>query len=228
MDNAFIHELSADNFVGNTITATSITLATGIEDSVDYSTLSEFVNGFSTITEDMLLLSVISGETVDTLPGLENGVTNFNTRNDRISEIPADPVIATDGTSIDYTFNSDNTCNIEFSWSFIGEDNEHNVDGFIIYLKDDNYDVQHTISEAHITEYHYFQVDTDKRTAKIMSLTPDKYYTIGIESFRIVDQDITTSGILRSNIVQSEYVSEDPVFLSRIVEPPNTITIQEL
>jgi hypothetical protein len=61
-----------------------------------------------------------------------------------------------------------------------------------------------------------------------MSLSPDKYYTIGIEAFRVVDSDINATGIIRSVITQPSLSEEKTIFLSLLVPPPTGVAVSEV
>jgi hypothetical protein len=227
MDTAYIRNLAAENFVGNTITANSISLATEVVNSLDYATVGDIAQHADTMEEDFLLLATEAGEIVNQLPGITNGITNFNSRNDRLSAPVDDPVILSDGSAIDFTFNADGSANIDFAWTFGSGTAETNIDGFIIYLKAD---ITNTVYDfdSSISESHFFQVPFDKREIRLFSLTVDKYYTVGVEAYRVVDADVDPSSIIRSTIVQPSLVAENPVYLDLQVPAPSSITITEL
>ena len=125
---------------------------------------------------------------------------NFESRNDRITAIPANPVIADDGTTIDHTLNTDGSCNISFEWSFSGTGDAYAIDGFYVYVKTLDTDEPYVFGSS-ITKEKYYVVRGDKRNYILLGTPCDQYYTFGIQAYRKVDADINSEGILLSDIV---------------------------
>ena len=217
IDNAYIRNITADR----------ISLGTQVEDSVDYDTLGDIANFNKLMEDDFLLLATNSGEIVNQLPTITDGITNFNDRNDRISAPVDAPVIAGDGGAISFTFNTDGTANIDFEWIYNSGTPETNIDGFIVYIKSSDTSTVYDLN-VDLTGSTFSQALYDQTMIRFMSLSPDKYYTIGIEAFRVVDTDIDASGIIRSLITQPGLPAEKTVFLTLTVPPPTLITVQEL
>jgi len=136
-------------------------------------------------------------------------VSNFNTRNDRKSTIPANPTIATDGTAIDHTINTDGSADISFEWIFNGSGDAYDIDGFIIYVFQSNSSSQYSFGTS-ASQEQVFYTTPDKRALILYGVPADRYYTFGIQAYRIVDQDINPSGILKSSIIKPSLTSENP------------------
>lgn len=139
---------------------------------------------------------------------------NFNNRNDRVSITPSNPIIANDGTVIDHTLNDDGSADISFEWSYtkyIGTNEEYNIDGFIIYVHSqpkeniDGYTFGSTVSKDQT-----YTVSADKRAFIIQGVAANRNYTFGIQAYRSVDDDISSDGVLVSQIVKSTYPGENP------------------
>ena len=63
--------------------------------------------------------------------GVYSSSQNFNTRNDRITATPANPVVTTPST---YVLNGgDGSIDITFTWTYVGSGDAYNIDGFSIY-----------------------------------------------------------------------------------------------
>ncbi|MCE5220059.1 MAG: right-handed parallel beta-helix repeat-containing protein [Clostridium sp.] len=154
--------------------------------------------------------------------------TNFNVRNDRISTLPANPIIAVDGTAIDHTLNTDGSCDIGFRWSFNPQkldtniNLEYNIDGFIVYIRSLSINEPYIFGSS-VAKEQIYNIKLDKRSYVIYGVSVDKYYTFGIQAYRKVDKDINSEGVLYSDIVKSVVSTEnpyhpadEPVFLGKI------------
>lgn len=144
--------------------------------------------------------------------------TNFSTRNDRISEVPADPVIASNGSALEHSLNTDGSADVRFTWSFAGSGNAYDIDGFIVYVRASSLSNPYDMGTAPAEETVYYS-SGDKRSFTLSGVPADRYYTFGVQSYRIVDQDINAAGILKSNIVQPSLAAEDPY------QPTSDVTI---
>lgn len=143
---------------------------------------------------------------------LENLTYNFNTRNDRISVPPADPIIANDGTAVDHVQNTDGSVDISFEWKFNpsnSQADEYNIDGFIVYLRTLTTNEKYTFGST-IAKEDRREVAADKRAILISGVPANRYYTFGIQAYRRVDEDIVSTGILTSNTIKSLYANENP------------------
>jgi phage minor structural protein len=140
---------------------------------------------------------------------VQNATVNFNNRNDRKSTTPANPVVATDGTAIDHTINSDGSADISFEWSFNGSGDAYDIDGFIIYVYQSTSNSPYTFGTSPTSEQVYI-VTPDKRAFILYGVPADRYYTFGVQAYRTVDQDINPNGIIKSSIVKSTATGENP------------------
>lgn len=139
-------------------------------------------------------------------------VSNFNSRNDRIATVPANPTLTpTDGSTIQFTNNIDGSTNLSFEWQFTGTGNAYDIDGFIVYTHQSSSSASYIIGSDPVSEtVSYIAPD---RMALIMYGAPkDKYYTFGVQAYRIVDSDINAAGIIKSGVVQPSEVANNPFF----------------
>ena len=158
---------------------------------------------------------------------------NFNLRNDRVKEIPALPVIK----SMSHTPNDNGSVNLVLNWDFPvyneTKDNKHNIDGFIIYLYHDTSDETYQFGSQMVNETMVYPMHTI-RSYTFPSVPANLYYTAGIRSYRRVDPDINSGGILMSEIVRfngedgilpSEESTASPIMartMSSPIKPVNT------
>jgi len=140
---------------------------------------------------------------------VQNATINFNDRNDRKNTIPANPTIASDGSAIDHTTNTDGSVNISFEWGFSGSGDAYDIDGFIVYIHQSSSSSSYTFGTSEQEEQVYY-VTSSKRAFILKGIPADKYYTFGIQAYRIVDQDIDSSGVLSSSIIQPSLSTENP------------------
>jgi hypothetical protein len=140
---------------------------------------------------------------------ITNTVTNFDGRNDRISVTPANPTIASDGSAVDHTVNTDGSCNISLEWGFSGTGDAYDIDGFKLYVRTSSSSSSYTMGTAVAEEQQYI-VDKDKRALILEGVAIDKYYTFGVRAYRAVDDDIDADGVLQSSIIQPSLAAENP------------------
>lgn len=177
-----------------------------------------------TLSNNTLELVTNTGEIVTDLPTIDFSVNNFNTRNDRIGTTPADPVIAGDGTAIDFSFAPDGSCTVDFDWAYDGNGDAYNIDGFVIYGVCSISPVAADLTIGDINVTHVF-IAADARRTQFLSVPSEMYFTIGIQAYRVVDQDINADGVLRSNVIQPTFAGENPIFVSRTVPAPSSVTV---
>jgi phage minor structural protein len=139
---------------------------------------------------------------------------NFDNRNDRLSTVPANPTIATDNTAIDHTQNDNGSVDISFEWSFptynpASPIEANNIDGFFVYYISSNNDNNITFGSTS-TRKPVGRVPYTERSYAVYGVAANKYYTFGVQAYRIVDEDIDPSGMLTSDIVQPSSVTENP------------------
>lgn len=154
---------------------------------------------------------------------VQGATVNFNSRNDRKSTAPANPTILTDGTAIDHTLNDDSSVDVSFEWTFTGSGDAYDVDGFIVYINQSSSSSAYTFGTTVASEQ-VFYVTPEKRSFILYGVTANRYYTFGIQAYRIVDQDINSSGVLKSTIVKSTATGENPYQPSSTIAYAGNIT----
>ncbi|TVY09986.1 phage tail spike protein [Paenibacillus cremeus] len=149
---------------------------------------------------------------------------NFDSRNDRKSTVPADPVVASDGTAITSILNDDGSADIHFNWSYTAYNaatpngDQYDIDGFIVYVRSLGINENYTFGSNLASEKTY-TYQADKRSAIVTGLVPNRYYTFGVQAYRHVDPDINSNGILTSNVIKSTAVNQDPY------QPSGTVNV---
>ena len=149
--------------------------------------------------------------------------TNFDGRNDRISATPADPVVTTGGSAIDHTIATDGSANISFEWTYTGTGDTYNIDGFIVYLRQSSTGESYTFGTTPSVETIY-NITSDKRAFILYGAPANQYYTFGIQAYRVVDDDINSTGLISSSIVQPTRTEEDPYQPSSSVSYAGDVT----
>jgi hypothetical protein len=136
---------------------------------------------------------------------------NFNSRNDRISEIPVDPTFNNDATDITHEKNDNGSVTLTVNWNYPTDMtvNENNIDGFNIYLYASNKLENITLGSMGNNES-IINVNADARKCTIPSVPANLFYYVGVQAYRDVDNDISTNGIILSNIVKSGLASNYP------------------
>ncbi len=133
----------------------------------------------------------------------EQVANNFNLRNDRVKEIPASPSIGNKAMS--HKTNDDGSVDITVKWDFPDfdktENNEHNIDGFMLYFYSDTSPDYYQFS-SQMTNEQITTVPYASRQFVYPSLPANLYYTIGVRAYRRVDPDINRDSILLSPIVR--------------------------
>jgi hypothetical protein len=154
---------------------------------------------------------------------VQNATVNFNARNDRKSTTPADPTIDTDGTAIDHTLNTDGSSDISFEWNFSGSGDAYDIDGFIIYVYQNSSSSSYNFGTTVASEQ-VFYVTPEKRAFILYGVPANKYYTFGVQAYRIVDTDVDSDNVLKSSIIQPSLGSENPYRPSSSVAFSGNIT----
>ncbi|MBU7006298.1 right-handed parallel beta-helix repeat-containing protein [Phosphitispora fastidiosa] len=149
--------------------------------------------------------------------------TNFDTRNDRISTVPADPVIAADGSAIDHTINTNGSADISVEWSFDGLGDAYNVDGFVVWVRSGDTSGAYAFGTNPAEETDHY-VGAEKRAIIFQGKPANKYYTFGVQAYRMVDQDINADGILKSAIIQPSIAEENSYLPSASVAFAGDVT----
>ncbi len=176
-------------------------------------------------------IGTVGGVAAEAVAGV---TTNFNNRNDRIGITPANPVVKDDGTAVDHTLNDDGSADISFEWSYMGEGDQYNIDGFIVYLRSSNTGEQYVMG-TNLTEETRTYVPPDTRAYIWHGVKANGFYTFGVQAFRDVDQDITPTGRVGSQIVQPSLQPENPyrptenvAFKGDIIGTIDGVSIEEI
>jgi hypothetical protein len=149
---------------------------------------------------------------------------NFDTRNDRIATIPADPTFDPAKIYITSVKNTDGSANITFKWDFEGSGDAYNIDGFIIYVRMTFSNTPYVFGSMIAQEQTYY-VSADKKNFVLYGAPANRWYTFGVQSYRKVDSDIHSSGYLKSNIAKvTEGENQNPHRPSDTVDFVGNIT----
>lgn len=128
--------------------------------------------------------------------------TNFNTRNDRIADIPTSPSHPT----ITHVNNDDGSVGLTLTWVYpdyeATKKDADNIDGFLVYLYAADNGERHVLGSS-LEEKMPNEVSASLRSFTYASVAGNKYYTLGVQAYRRVDEDINSSGILYSDIVSN-------------------------
>lgn len=138
-----------------------------------------------------------------------SATSNFNNRNDRKSTTPAAPTILTDGTAVDHVINTDGAADVSFEWGFTGTGDAYDIDGFLVYVRQGATNSVYAFGTTPAEEVVY-TVASDRRAFILYGVPADKHYTFGVRAYRIVDQDVSASGIVQSAIVKATGSGENP------------------
>jgi hypothetical protein len=146
---------------------------------------------------------------------------NFNARNDRISDIPADPSFGNNVSDITHVKNDDGSVSLTVNWVYPTDTtkNIYNIDGFNIYLYASKTKETVVLGSLGSNES-ILNVSSDVRKCTIPSVPANQFYYVGIQAYRDVDNDISTNGILLSNIITSAREGYYPY------QPEQTVDIQ--
>lgn len=139
---------------------------------------------------------------------IQTATSNFNNRNDRNATAIVTPTVLGNGTAIEHSANTDGSVDISFEWNWTGTNSD--IDGWIIYVHTAGtstpYYVFGTSSAAESLNY----TTPEKRAFIMFGVAADKYYTFGVQGYRIVDTDVNAAGIIKSAIVSSALSTDNP------------------
>lgn len=149
-------------------------------------------------------------------------ISNYNERNDMNDVTPADPTIYLDDTGVTHEVNQDGSSNIFIKWIFDGSDDAHDVDGFIVYAYSSTSNTAYTLgTEASKERLYYF--DATRREFALLNMISLRYFTFGIQSYRIVDGSVDSTGILKSNVVRINVAPDNPYYTAIAVPDPSNV-----
>jgi len=153
---------------------------------------------------------------------LKAGIENFNNRNDRNAAGISLPSVAGNGTAVDHIANTDGSVDLSFEWGWSG--NNADIDGWIIYVHSAASSTSfYSFGTSVATETLYYTAP-EKRAFLLLGVAANKYYTFGIEAYRVVDKDINASGIIRSGVITGSLSGENPYQPSSTVAFAGDIT----
>ncbi|XOT29072.1 phage tail protein [Bacillus subtilis subsp. subtilis] len=149
---------------------------------------------------------------------------NFNQRNDQIST-PVEPPTLSNQQTLSHTVNDNGSVDITVEWDYPDDYtiDKNNIDGFRIIMYASGSSDQY-IFGATMANENSLTVEREKRKAVFTSLTPNKYYTFGVQAYRSVDPNIATDGYIRSDIIVSSVKSENPYLPSNSVEVKGSLS----
>ncbi|MDA0790257.1 MAG: phage tail protein [Proteobacteria bacterium] len=151
--------------------------------------------------------SGVSATATDSLGTAYTAATNFDARNDRDGSAVTAPTIAADETALDHVVNTDGSVDMSFEWLWGGI--EADIDGFRVVIRASSSATSYNIGTTPAEES-VFDVPADQRAYSFLGLAADKYYTVGVQAYRVVDPDVDSSGLLSSAMVQPSHANEDP------------------
>jgi hypothetical protein len=146
---------------------------------------------------------------VGTRPATEVALAtvNFDARNDRNGDPVAAPLVANDGQAVDHTANDDGSVNLSFEW--VWNHDTSLIDGFIVYVYQSATNEVYTFGQTPGREMAYY-VTPEKRATILMGVPANQYYTFYVQAYRVVDNDVSSSGFLNSPATKSSRAEENP------------------
>jgi hypothetical protein len=149
----------------------------------------------------------VGGTSAPTATQVSTAATNFDSRNDRNGAAVLAPTIASDGTAVDHTINTDGSADLSFEWLWSGT--EADIDGFIITTYTSTTNAAYTFGTTPSAET-TFTVPANKRAIIGYGLPANNYYKLGVQAYRVVDPDVNAAGIIRSAMVVPSLSAENP------------------
>jgi hypothetical protein len=150
---------------------------------------------------------VTADQFTSALNTIDSAVANFNTRNDRSATAITTPTISGAGTAVDHTTNTDGSVDISLEWAWTGTNAD--IDGWFIFIRQStsssSYDIGTTPAEEVV-----MVTEASKRAVILFGCPANKYYTFGVQAYRVVDPDISATGYIKSTLVQPALAAEDP------------------
>lgn len=131
--------------------------------------------------------------------------TNFNTRNDRNGAAISAPTFPSDVLS--NSTNTDGSANITFKWNWGGV--EDDIDGFRIVVRSSTSSSAYNLGTAAGEELEHF-VAADRRAFQLLGIAANRYYTLYVQAYRDVDQDVAAGGRISSTAVKSTATGNNP------------------
>ena len=130
------------------------------------------------------------------------------------------------GETIDHVLNTDGSVDISFEWTYTNSDlysDANNIDGFIVYVRSSTSASAYTIGTTPAEETTYY-LPRERRAFILPGVAANRYYTLGVRAYRMVNSNVATQGIIYSSIVQSSVTGENPYQPSATVAFAGNIT----
>ncbi len=137
----------------------------------------------------------------------DSAATNFDARNDRNAAAIVSPVISTAGAAVDHTINADGSADLSLEWVWSGA--EVDIDGFVVYVRSSSSAAAYTMGTSPAQEKLEY-LSREKRAFILLGAAANRYYTFGVQAYRIVDPDVNATGFIKTAIVQPTLTSEAP------------------
>ncbi|WP_036304148.1 beta strand repeat-containing protein [Methylomicrobium agile] len=131
---------------------------------------------------------------------------NYLTSNDLKSTTPATPTFGALAGVLDYTTNTNGSIDISFEWLFTayngsnGDDKD--IDGFFVYVHNNGASAPGSAVDLSAQQVQLFNVDASKRAIVLTGMSPDSYYTFGVQAYRVVDTSVSPTGLKVSAIAK--------------------------
>jgi hypothetical protein len=181
--------------------------ATGTGNWVVYTPVVPFVVDTTTGSVYITGTLRVGGSSAPTFTTVGSATTNFNGRNDRNATAVVAPTIASDGTAIDHTINTDGSADFSLEWSWAGT--EADIDGFVVTVYSAATNAAYTFGTTPAAEQKYV-VPADKRAILGYGIAADRYYKFSVQAYRTVDPDVNAAGILLSARAIPSLAAENP------------------
>ena len=134
-------------------------------------------------------------------------IQNFDGRNDRDATAITNPTIAADGSAVDHVINDDGSCDISLDWSWGGS--EPDIDGFRIYVRASTSGASYNMGTTPSEEVVIYAA-ASRRALILYGVPVNKYFTFGVEAYRVVDPDVAAAGIITTAIIQPTWGGSGP------------------
>ena len=133
---------------------------------------------------------------------------NYNTDNDQDGTAIVVPTVAGDGTAIDHVVNDDGSCDVSFEWSWAGSAND--IDGWFVYVRSSTGSGSYNFGTTPSEEAVYTINASAKRVFFLYGIPTNRYLTFGVAAYRVVNTNVSASGLITTAIVQPALGAEDP------------------
>ncbi|MFS0657342.1 GH25 family lysozyme [Niallia alba] len=136
-------------------------------------------------------------------------LTNFNTRNDRIGVKPNNPT----DLAITHKTNDNGSVDLTINWNYKEfektKNDSDNIDGFLVYMYSDVTNERYVFGST-ISDETTVSVNSTIKTYTFPNVPPNRFYTIGIQAYRDVDDDINVEGYVLSDLITPTTIRQNP------------------